>query len=112
MTDQAYRTIWALQQFMGFVNQFTPPAMQFLCRDEIEHVKAAIKAIAPAPEAKILGYGVYAERSDRHRENGFEYIAICALSETLAGAENVIYSLTTRLRYRCRVPPPTWRLTV
>lgn len=23
MTDQAYRTVWALQQFMGFVNSYT-----------------------------------------------------------------------------------------
>ena|ERR1700722_10135836 len=105
MTDQAYRTVWALQQFMGFVNSFTPPAMQVHRRDEIEHVKAAMKAIAPAPEAKILGYGVYAERPDRDRENGFEYIAICALSETLAGAENVFDGTVERAKKILAKPP-------
>lgn len=105
MTDQAYRTVWALQLFNGFVNAFTPPAMQVHCREQIEAVRIAIRAIAPAPEAKILGYGVYAQRPDRHRDNGFEHIAICALSETLAGAENVFDGTIERAKKVLAKPP-------
>ena len=105
MSDQDQRTTWAVQQFTGFVNTFTPPAMQVYCRDEIAKVRAAIRAIAPGPEASVLGYGVYAQRPTIERDSGFEHIAICALSDTLAGAERVMDGTVERAKKVLAKPP-------
>jgi hypothetical protein len=105
MTDQAQRTAWAVQRFESFVNTFTPPALQVYCRDDIIAVRRAIRAIAPGQAAQVLGYGVYAQVPDRKRASGFEHIAICALSETLAGAENVFEGRIERAKKILAQPP-------
>jgi hypothetical protein len=81
MTDQAQRTAWAVQLFEGFVNAYTPPAMQIHCRDQIDAVRRAIRAIGVA-EPIGLGYAVYGlkpETRERRRESGFETVVVSAV---------------------------------
>lgn len=105
MTDQAQRTTWAVQRFESFVNAYTPPAMQVYCRDGIANVQRAIRAIAPPMVSRVVGYAVFAEVPDRERDCGFEHIAISAISETLAGAENVMAGNIKRAEKYLSIPP-------
>jgi hypothetical protein len=93
MTDQVQRTAWALDQFEGFVAEWTPPATlpHLIDNDDnpAEMVRRAIRAIAPpAPGTRLVGYAVFGQKPDRERESGFEHIAISAVFDDLAQAQN------------------------
>lgn len=53
----------------------------------------------------VVGYVVFAEVPDRERDCGFEHIAISAISETLAGAENVMARNIKRAEKYLSIPP-------
>jgi hypothetical protein len=76
---------------MGFVENWTPPAIQGAqLRDDVRHILDVIRAIAPGVAARAVGYAVYEQIPDRERDCGFEHLAVSAVMETLAQAENAL----------------------
>lgn len=82
MTDQQQRTAWALQLLEGFVDTWTPLGAQPHLLDELDKIRRAIHAIAPAEQTTGLGYAVFGlrpETLERKRESGFETVVVSAV---------------------------------
>jgi hypothetical protein len=103
MIGEAERAGWALQLFDGFVAGWTPPAASPHLQAEADVIRRAIAAIAPPPLTRVVGYAVFAMKSDRDRECGFEYIAISAVFDE--PPTNIMAGNVERVKKLLSVPP-------
>lgn len=103
MIGEAERCGWALQLFDGFVEIWTPRALPPELQAHIMQVRNAIAAIAPPIPNRVVGYAVFAQKADRDRECGFEYIAVSAIFDE--PPVNIIAGQVARVKKILSVPP-------
>lgn len=112
MTDTQHRTQWAVDLFVEFVKQWTPPVMRtqilnvrtFRMNESLpgERVIRAIKAIAPPVDdsQQHIGWAVFKQEHDhqyrREWPSGFTHTMVGVVFETMTQVGNVLENRKTK----------------